>query len=346
MKIGNQRINRRSNIELLRVIAMLMIVVHHVICHGIMPNMDGHLPILLCVLDSCVILGVNLFILISGYFLIKLSWKSFINLMYIIAFYKIFHLFVDVFILNIEHSWYEWVLKPFSGPISGGGWFVDIYVILMLVSPLINRLLNCSSRIEYLKGLCILLILDVGYGAILEKHFDTYGYGLLHFVTMYYIGYGVRHHIRIGYKLLGWLLIGSLLFSISLQMTPFTLPIKNGGYNNPLVILSSYSIFSLFEKLKMRYYPGINFIATSIFPVYLIHDGGNVGKHLYTMIGEWWRDNSTMLFSCYIVLFIICLFVFTLLIDIPRKWLSSCIVKRIAGVCQNTSTRIINLCIR
>lgn len=133
-------VQRKSNIELLRIIAMVMIVIYHVIIHGIAPTeilSKTTLPILY----TPVIFGVNLFILISGYFSIKLSWKSFLSLMWIIAFYKLFHLCIDTFILQIEHTIFEWIVKPFSGPISGGGWFIDIYVLLMLTTPLLRGVL-------------------------------------------------------------------------------------------------------------------------------------------------------------------------------------------------------------
>lgn len=90
---------RKSNIELLRIVAMAMIVVYHVIIHGIAPTgiLPKTIPPMLC---APVIFGVNLFVLISGYFGIKLSWRSFLSLMYIIAFYKLFHLCADTFFLK------------------------------------------------------------------------------------------------------------------------------------------------------------------------------------------------------------------------------------------------------
>lgn len=63
------------------------------------------------------------------------------------------------FLPKIEHPIFEWIAKPFSGPISGGGWFIDIYVLLMLSSPLLNKLLSVLNRHDYRIGLGILLLL-------------------------------------------------------------------------------------------------------------------------------------------------------------------------------------------
>lgn len=178
---------RKSNIELLRIIAMGMIVIYHIFIHGIAPT--EILPqTILSILYIPVIFGVNIFVIISGYFGIRLSWKSFLSLMWIIAFYKLFHLCCDTFFLNIEHPIYEWILKPFCGFVSGGGWFIDIYVLLMLISPLLNKLLFTLNRHDYWAGLGILLLFDIGYGFFLNRHFNASGYSLLHFILLYYIG--------------------------------------------------------------------------------------------------------------------------------------------------------------
>lgn len=334
---------RSSNIELLRIVAMLMIVVHHIIVHGILPTIiEGvEMHTVMTLVDSLVIYGVNLFVLISGYFLIKLSWRSFLNLMWIVAFYKLFHLCADTFILGIAHPWYEWILKPLSGPVSGGGWFVDIYILLMLVSPLLNRILRDIEKTDYLSYIGILLLLDVGYSAILGLHFDHYGYSLLHFITLYVIGYGIRYYLSIRTKTILSILIISLAISILLTVIPVQIPIRMGGYNNPLVMLSSCCIFFLFTKIRMRQNTIINFIAASMFPVYLIHDGGNVGQAFYSLVGKWWNETNDYLFFGKVLILILFLFMITICVDQLRKWLMPFIVQPIVQLCQAITNRII-----
>lgn len=336
-------VNRSSSIEFLRIVAMLMIVTHHIISHGILPTQVGssHALNILSITDCLVIFGVNLFVLISGYFLIKLSWKSFLRLMWIIAFYKLFHLFVDTYILAIEHPWYEWIVKPLSGPVSGGGWFVDIYILLMLVSPLLNRILKDIEKTDYLSYLGILLLLDVGYSAILGLHFDHYGYSLLHFITLYVIGYGIRYYLSIRTKTILSILIISLAISILLTVIPVQIPIRMGGYNNPLVMLSSCCIFSLFTKIRMGQNTIINFIAASMFPVYLIHDGGNVGQAFYSLVGKWWNETNDYSFYGKVLILILFLFMITICVDQLRKWLMPFIVQPIVQLCQAITNRII-----
>ena len=102
---------RQSNIELLRIISILMIVIHHVLVHGIYNSVNNST---LHFIDSFVIYGVNIFLLISGYFTLNLKWKSVINLFWICSFWKLFHLFYETYIVKVPHSLFERIAKPLA----------------------------------------------------------------------------------------------------------------------------------------------------------------------------------------------------------------------------------------
>ena len=63
---------RQSNIEFLRVIAMIFIVLWHVSIHAQKGELPTHNYI-----GAVTTTGVNLFLLITGYFSLKLRWNSF-----------------------------------------------------------------------------------------------------------------------------------------------------------------------------------------------------------------------------------------------------------------------------
>lgn len=310
-----------SNLELLRIVAMSMIVIYHIFVHGISPVYVGSYSIL-TVWYVPFIFGVNLFILISGYYGIRLSWKSFLSLMWIIVFYKLFHLIVDTTCLGIHHAWWEWIVKPLSAPASGGGWFVDIYILLMLVSPMLNKLLNGCSKGDLLKYSVIVLLLDMGYGFILNKHFDPYGYSLIHFVCLYIIGYGLKSYQNVSVKdswkvyilVVSCLLLANLLFPDNHWIVKFS-----NSYASPFIVLGAIFLFLIFVRTNIAHHPFINFVAASMFPVYLIHEGGNVSKWYYATVEEWWTTLSIPIFLLYTAGFIIALFVLTISVDQLRK---------------------------
>ena len=88
----SHNLKRKSNIELLRVISMIMILVLHIRYDGILVVYDrtmGVGSIFTFLFEALSIVGVNVFILISGYFSIRLKFRSVSNLLFQIYFYGI-----------------------------------------------------------------------------------------------------------------------------------------------------------------------------------------------------------------------------------------------------------------
>lgn len=84
--MGTIKRERNSNLEILRIISMLIIIAHHyVVCSGIMVNFDlnnlsAH-TIFLQIFGSWGKTAINAFILISGYFMCmqSLTWKRYLK---------------------------------------------------------------------------------------------------------------------------------------------------------------------------------------------------------------------------------------------------------------------------
>ena len=88
---------RESNIELLRLVVMAFIVLHHFIFHGLGQYRFlsfGKTPLLsssqidyALIVDSFLIAAVDVFILISGYFSIKFKASGFVKLFSVVSFF-------------------------------------------------------------------------------------------------------------------------------------------------------------------------------------------------------------------------------------------------------------------
>ena len=79
-------LSRDSNIELLRLVCMFFIVCHHFCVHAVFPEtLDSDVPlsqgvVLSTIIEGFLFIGVNCFVLISGYYGVKLKKKSLLNL--------------------------------------------------------------------------------------------------------------------------------------------------------------------------------------------------------------------------------------------------------------------------
>lgn len=319
--------NRVSNFELVRIISMLMIVCHHVLVHGVQQVVGNH-NIVLWLLDNFVIFGVNIFLLISGYFTIKPTIKKFISLMWICSFYKIFHLLFWTFVLDTPQPILYWIAKPICVPFSTGGWFMDVFVLLFLISPIINKALNAMSKKEYVNGLLILSAINIIWGWILGDPVNPVGYSLMHFAYIYYIGYGCRlltenesscnaSNRRKYIMILAASIVATMILTI---MTFYMdLLVKLSAYNNPLIILSSVMIFMLLIQGCQFYNKRVNFVAASMLPVYLIHDQGGVAAWYMELFKDAFINYGLQIFIVIAIALIASLFVFTVTIDQIRK---------------------------
>ena len=134
---------RSSNFEILRIFAMFLIVCHHFSVHGGLPLVDISKPV-----DANLIwaqflamggkVGVNLFVLITGYFLINNPAKpsSLLKLWLTTVFYSLTILTVFSFMGNLKHL--RTAFFHAALPITFNQyWFITCYFVLFAMSPLI-----------------------------------------------------------------------------------------------------------------------------------------------------------------------------------------------------------------
>ena len=181
---------RESNIELARIVAMAMIVIWHFIVHGIfhegMPvtyAVSGPLPsrsLIPLLISFLVIPGSDIFVMISGYFRIKLKWKSVISLWLMCAFYNLVNVFVNGPV-NASTILHAFIIS------SCGHWFFKAYFWLLLASPILNKAIdNFTSR-----ELRITVIIGFVLTCISGWYFgndNVNGYNALNFFFLYILG--------------------------------------------------------------------------------------------------------------------------------------------------------------
>ena len=267
---------RDSNIELMRIVCLTMIVAHHMIIDSLfsVPQVlktEGSISGLLgsaIILNGFCYVAVNCFILISGYFGIKFKLRGVYKLYLFCVFYSFIRFLISGGELD-KQCIYSIVL-PFS---HTSKWFITCYIILYLLSPLLNKAIENLKKNEYVLVLIVLTISNLYFG-FLWKKYNADGYNVAQFVYLYFIGGYLREYIDINTikshtALCGYIVCALIFGGVSIISHYVQIPIyRSLAYNNPFILFGSIFFFILFLKIKFKS-TIINWIASGAFAIYL-----------------------------------------------------------------------------
>lgn len=278
------KVERKSNFELLRVIAMILIIVHHYSIHGGLFGIEtiNYNKYIGGIIYSGGKIGVNLFMLISGFFLIKSNFniKRIIKLIFQVWFYSTFLLSGYVFFKGLPS---EEILRSSIFPITYGTfWFITIYIGIYFLSPFINKFINSTSKKNMQKLLIIFLFLfsilqnDKGVSRFLgDLEWFIFLYMLGAYIRIYDFPKLTKKHINIGCIFgisLNIIRIIIITYSSKLDLNNFSKITQISRMNNILVTWISVCIFLFFKNSDLKANKIINLFGKTSFAVYLIHD--------------------------------------------------------------------------
>lgn len=310
---------RQSNFELLRIVSMFAILLSHILIHGfagIENFSQSNNYIWHQFINSFLMIHVNLFLLISGFFGIKFKWESLYKLLskcffYSVSIYVIWHLYNGTSI----------TIHDFLGRASfiykkNPWWFVYVYFQLFMISPILNIVIRVINKSQYIKILCLLLFLNCIIGGLLRSDINPNGFTLQHFILMYFIGGYIRKFdlfIKVKSKklIVGYLCSSLLVFLLALL--PIHLWI---GYVNPFVILGSVIVFVVFKRFSFQSRI-INWFSASAFSVYLLHDEDTVVRGLMSFIGNYiyLYTDVFILYFPFLIIVAIAIFLSAVIVD-------------------------------
>lgn len=142
---------RASNIELLRIISMILIIMHHFSVHGCFPFTPDLTfnKVFLQVFGLGGKVGVVAFVMITGYFMVSSSFKlhKFAKLVGQIWFYSIAMLGVAMG-LGLDTVTSRNMMLALL-PIGAMSWFAQNFLVLYLLTPVINRVLHWLQHTYY-----------------------------------------------------------------------------------------------------------------------------------------------------------------------------------------------------
>lgn len=315
--------------ELARIVAMSMILIWHFVLLGLQGEdrflakdsfgelqVDQYVQIAVSIICIC---GVNLFVLISGYYRIKLRWKSLLN-------YYCLCLFYNLLIVGVS-SVYETVglhsvLSCFLISRTNN-WFFKAYFILMLVSPVLNAALDAFSLRQLRMIALIILMLTCLTGWMLRNGNED-GYNCMQLMAMYLFGGYLSKETcfdRIDAKLaiccfgiiclLSYLIAMIVYYLMGKEITTLL------HYNYFLIVIESICLFLFFLKLSVKSRI-VNKIASTVVGCMFVQEA--IGRPLYSFIHSYFmRDGFTAELFLYLALIFIAIFILAFVLETVRK---------------------------
>lgn len=294
---------RNTSIELLRIISMVMIIFHHFAVHGGFTFEEADVSIShfwYYFIQMGGKIGVNIFVMISGFFLVESKDKQVFNFKRILKFWgQVFFysvlLTIIAWITSIGEVGIKELIKMMFPLTFGTWWFASTYFVLYLIHPFLNRFLHSINKQTYQKLLVLLVIIWC-----IIPTFTTFNYqgnDLLWFITLYCItGYiklfGLNPKFHTKHYFFLWLVCSLLTYltAVIFALLGTKLPIVAShatyffGQEKITILLVSLSLFMIFASLEIKHSNVINTIASTTFGIYLIHDNEYIRMFLWRTI--------------------------------------------------------------
>lgn len=312
---------KMANIELLRCIAMMMVVVlHYLGKSSLLADLTGEnmgsVGVAAWVLESFCIVAVNVYMLISGYFLCESSFKlsRLLKLLLQVFTYSVV-IGVLVAALGLVPAeeltiyYYVQILFPVS---MGHYWFLTAYVFLYLLLPFLTMAVKRMTKGQMQLALGLLLFAFCVLKSILpvrldmdEKGYDCLWYICVFMVAAYIRKFGVPFLQKKGRGIILYLLNVVLIFAGVFVLRFVYLRTGSLGlllsvcmeYNHVLVLLASVGLFAAF--LRVRVNDKISGVICEIAPytlgVYLLHENLGVRYAWQKWLGAEQVSNVGML---------------------------------------------------
>ncbi|AMB99865.1 hypothetical protein AWM75_07750 [Aerococcus urinaehominis] len=292
---------RQTNFEAIRLVAMVMVVALHYfngsLGGALSQTTVGSANYYLTYLgESLAIIGVNLFVLLTAYFMAGKTSIQLIKPLRVLAL-SLFYA-ITIYAVAVATGLYphraDYLNQALMPHLYGEQWFVRCYLLLYLLVPFINRLLNGLRKSAYHKLLTIWLLAFPVFSSFYEETFSRLnGYGILHFITIYLLGYYIRVHYpgqpqaKVNRW---WWLAGYLACALATFAEAMTHQYYDGGtgrawsYDYIFNVAGAVCFFMFMQQVRWQsplVKKVINQLAGFAFAVYLIHNDAFIRQWLY-----------------------------------------------------------------
>lgn len=323
---------RGSNLELYRIICMLLIVAHHsVVNSGVLESMYANPlssnSIFLFLFGAWGKTGINCFTFITGYFLCKstTSLKSYAKLAFQLLFYNFF--VAVIFMIAGIGSVKDLIMFPILVRNVDSSHYFACFLVFYLFIPFINIFLKSINRKQHLYIIGLFSFLYIFLGTV--PKFNV----VMNYVSWFTVIYIIAAYVRFyppKFNKWGLLSVISIVMSCLSVVAMVWVGAKFdkqiafkfvSDSNTFLAFATGFTTFMFFKDLKIKSSRIINAIGASTFGVLCIH------ANSWTMINWLWKDlldikgaynMPTINLIIYMVVSIIGIFIVCSLIDTAR----------------------------
>lgn len=338
---------RNSGLELLRIIAIFMIICIHAfgLVQGIRVNQVGKetTRIVNCICN----MGVSCFVLISGYFGVKRDWKKIARLEIMVIFFSFCTtLLLAVAFPEVYHGseLLELLIKSCIPVISRKHWFYTCYICLLLLSPWLNDALERMTKRQF-EGLLFTLL-------CLFSIFPTFFYfeimqdggkGLVNMIVVYILGRYIRKYGDFEMEKKKAVLIFLILLVISYISSLYLFTI--GGIHHSFIKDNSIvnigmAVMLLYLCKDVKWHCGwLNQVSSHIFGIYILNVPIMECIHTYVLKTDESRV-YTNYFPIWMALEVGVTFVVCLLCDVIRQLLFGRLEEKLIDLAEKSMKKI------
>ncbi len=297
--------SRNANIEMLRIILMLLIIAHHYVSHGIMECTNSIVAYrvwmegtLFSRIYSCIFLpggdiGVGLFFMISGYVLSEKNkvsivkvvkttiFYAWINVIYLICFMLINTSAETTGLIEQAKMLVKFSLMPTTG---GAWWFVTAYVFLAWMIPFFNVVIAGLGKRKYIEFLMLIGFFGYAIASLGAPFFDIQ-LGIFFYLMGAYIrkfsNVEKINKVKVGTMAsILWMISAVLEYvrihlAVNDNMSKVILLVEEitEFVNISIVVpLCALAIFYFFIGIRVKSSRVIDILAPATFGIYLLHD--------------------------------------------------------------------------
>jgi len=325
---------RVVSIELLRILAMMMVVMLHYLGKGqLLPALTGEMSLNGYVawgLESLSIVAVNVYMLISGYFLVNSQFKPgrLVELLCQTLFYSILVsvVLMAAGVVSVDNLTVNRILELIFPVQMEHYWFISAYVIMYLFSPVLSVAVKHMEQKQLRNTIWGLLLFFGLSKSILpvELAMDNFGYDGLWFMCVFLVAayirlYGIPFFAKGKSRAFACYLAGCAgIYVITFVVRAFYL--KTGSldhfvqtaydYNHVVNLFAAVSLFYVFLNMELSTEGKLAKVVYAVAPyslgVYLLHEQLEVRYLWPTWLGATLEGNVVLfVFRCLLAVLVV-----------------------------------------